>query len=500
MAEVAGLVVGAVGIAAAFKGAVETGIFVRSLFEAEAADCSDLGLYYPIEKQRLRLWGKQCKVNDPSSCILRDKTSDIKDLIIQTLGRIKKLSEEADDLVEKYNIGTPKVPGCIGDLNDNLRPDGPVVHDIAKLSKETKPMKRISWVVFAKDNFKEKIEAIRLHITHLHQITLEYRETELLENSPPGRVLPYVNNHDDLRTLSGLGPIAHQPLAISALAKLYHQITGVDLHGSATRLTKNDLKLTADGTLIKVRVEWVTLRIGLDADAQKYVDRMNSLGYVLEKASVPALRLGYVFGLPPDESRDGYDIYYERDLYTYPPIQLSRLIKDRKTKIPLLGDRFQLAYVLTCAFSCFHAAGWIHKGLHTGSIYFFKECNGEIDGESSLAYTPLERREVEHYYHPDAHNGFTKKKDLYSLGVVLCEIGRWALLAEQKKKPNGRSEWRNLMLGKPLADLGWRMGGKYHSAVRELLECRFPDDDAPHDYFAEQFLEKVMKPLSSCSA
>ncbi|KAI1657153.1 hypothetical protein F4813DRAFT_361822 [Daldinia decipiens] len=56
------------------------------------------------------------------------------------------------------------------------------------------------------------------------------------------------------------------------------------------------------------------------------------------------------------------------------------------------------------------------------------------------------------------------------------------------------------MLKGPLVDLGWRVGDKYQSAVRSFLDCELPDDEIPHGFFTGQFLEEVMKPLSSCSA
>ncbi|KAI1100400.1 prion-inhibition and propagation-domain-containing protein [Jackrogersella minutella] len=545
--EVAGLLVGAAGIAMAFKGAIDTGIFIRSFLNEDATDSSDLGLYLIIEKKRLQIWGELCKVKNSSTCILRDKPDEIKRLVIQTLGRIKKLSEEADALVKKYDIGTPAVPAVTVDLNKDLDPDSDMVGEMATRSNKMKPKLKLRWAFYAQEDFKEKIEQIHRHNEYLHQITIEPRLMELLENGLPSRVLPDINNNNCEKTLSQLDPIVGKKLGLSALAKLYHQMANADLKGSATRITTNDLEILSpmtgisklkqpDGTTITVRVEWNTFSAG--PDTQKYSDRIKSLGYILEKVSELALRLppcygvfddacdadnetrriGYVFGLPPNGSAGSsghIPINYEKDIYRYPPIRLNELIRNQKAQVPLLGDRFQLAYVLACAFSCFHAAKWLHKGFHTGSIFFFQKIGGRIDvtepfitgfqysrpqRETSLAYTPLQDPGVEHYYHPDAHHGFDKRRDLYSLGVVLCEIGRWGLLTDLKKTPKGREEWRDFMLEKALVDLGWRMGDKYQSAVRTLLDCELPDDNIRHDYFAEQFLDKVMKLLSSCSA
>ncbi|KAI4860905.1 prion-inhibition and propagation-domain-containing protein [Hypoxylon rubiginosum] len=540
------LALGAAAIVVAFKGAVETGIFVKSFFDEDIADSSDLGLYLIIEKKRLQIWGELCKVKNPSTCTLRDKPDEIKQLVIATLARIKKLSEDADLLVEKYELGIPAVPAAADDLDKNLDPNSDKVGKLAKQSRKVKAKSRFRWVIHAKDDLKEKIDQIRHHNEYLHKITIEPRLVELLENGLPSRVLPDINNSDDLRALSQLDPIAGKKLGLSALAKLHNQMANADLKGSATRITTSELDILSpaagifwlkrpDGTKIIVRVEWNTFDVG--PDAQRYSDRIDSLGYILQEVSEPDLRLppcygvfhdacdadnqrriGYVFGLPPDGYiGGGMPIKYEKDIYTHPPIRLSDLIRSQQTQIPLLGDRFQLAYVLACAFSCFHAAKWLHKGFHSGSIFFFQRSGGRIDitepfisgfqysrpqGQSSLAYSPLKKSGIQYYYHPDAERSFTKRKDLYSLGVVLCEIGRWVLLSDLKTKPepDDREGWRDYMLNRILVDLGWRMGEKYQSAVRTLLDCELPDDDISHDYFAEQFLDKVMKSLSSCSA
>jgi hypothetical protein len=123
---------------------------------------------------------------------------------------------------------------------------------------------------------------------------------------------------------------------------------------------------------------------------------------------------------------------------------------------------------------------------------------------TTISYGPLENKDLQYYYHPDATKGFSKRLDLYSLGIVLCEIGSWGLvmdwIPEDKKFKLQSREWsRDYMMNSVLEDLGWRMGKQHQSAVRTLLACRLPtDDDA--DLFAQQFYEKVLKPLDVCTA
>ncbi|KAB8252896.1 hypothetical protein BDV35DRAFT_335138 [Aspergillus flavus] len=56
------------------------------------------------------------------------------------------------------------------------------------------------------------------------------------------------------------------------------------------------------------------------------------------------------------------------------------------------------------------------------------------------------------------------------------------------------------MLNNVVKDLGWRMGKLYQEAVKTLLESSLPSDDAGDALFAQQFLERVIQPLSTCSA
>ena len=123
--------------------------------------------------------------------------------------------------------------------------------------------------------------------------------------------------------------------------------------------------------------------------------------------------------------------------------------------------------------------------------------------KASLPLGPLDNPEIAYYYHPEAADGFTKRLDLYSLGVVLCEIGRWELIpyamAPKKQKLADRVWALDFLSKKPLEDLGWRMGVHYREAVQALLMPTLPKDEN-QDIFAQQYFEKVLRLLDSCNA
>jgi hypothetical protein len=560
MAEAAGLAIGVVSIPIAFKGAVDTGLFIGSFFDAQETSCGYAALCYHIEKTRLQLWGDQCKVRDLVNCTLRDSLPDLKKIVIGILGEIRGLTTDIDALVDKYDIKAPEVPATIN-LDENLHPGSPATIMIANQLKQTKPNSKFRWVIKAKSDFEKKVEKMRKLITDLYGFTLQPCEAQLLINGLPCSVLASVNRDDLLEILSQPDTSTYRLLMLSAQAKLHLKKIAVDPTGSATSVPSGQLEFIGQSSpsssialfsrsgdhKVVVQVEWNMVKAG--SNMHHYVERINSLGYILQHVSDSDLRLppcfglihgsssnggkkiGYIFGLPGAEHNHSHNIgnKYEEDLIKYPPISLTELIKGQNGRqinlpgnrgsasIPILGDRFSLAYILACSFGRFHAAGWLHKGFHSGNIIFFQLKNGKgikvtepyIMGfqysrpqdANSLSSSPLEFKALEHYYHPDAKKGFTQGLDLYSLGVVLCEIGRWKLLAGPSKDlPKTREAWRDYLVNKVVEDLGWRMGERYQGVVRTLLIGQLPPDNAGYQYFAKQFIEKVMKPLASCSA
>ncbi|KAI8963577.1 hypothetical protein F5Y11DRAFT_319143 [Daldinia sp. FL1419] len=542
------LTLGVVGIAMAFKGAVDTYLFIESFFDENNRGCSYAALRYHIEKTRLRLWGDQCQVGTPN-CILHDKPVYIQDVVVKILGQIKTMNEDVQKLANKQSILPPEVPSNI-DAGKSFDPNSDGVAETGGRMKLLRPRSVLSWVIKDRSDFEEKVEKIHKLISDLCDITLQKRDIQSLNDGLPSRALALVDRKDLLEALVKDEALFNQTLRLSALAKLSQTQISVGA-GSASRIRSQDLTIVGassnTGVLKRspenhmiVRIDWNIVNTG--SHTQRYVDRINALGYILEQVSEPALRLppcygvfddlayeashgkkrlGYIFGLPSTgsvPSNSNHDrSSYDEDLSSHPPITLRELIKNQnKGSIPLLEDRFQLAYTLACAFSRFHVAGWLHKGFHTGSIVFFQNKGGKnmvdvtepfITGfqysrpqdESSLSSSPLRNKDLEHYYHPDADKGFTKRLDLYSLGVVLCEIGCWDLIAPSTRNKS-RVQWRESMLRRVDAQLGWRMGSKYQGVVRTLLECELPADELGSEYFAIQFLEKVMKPLCNCSA
>ncbi|KLU84609.1 hypothetical protein MAPG_03649 [Magnaporthiopsis poae ATCC 64411] len=460
--EPVGAALAVAGLIAAFKGAVDGYLLIESFFDDDDGG-GYLTLRYHIEKHKLLIWGDFFRTSDPATCVLASQPEVVKRLVLRILGEIKKTHDQAEPFIKKHNLVLSAVPA--GDLDKGLVVDSQMAKDMAKLALSAQLM---GLGQSAASTVKEAVTAI-----HEKQLVLK----------------------DDGRWTTGL----------------YTQPTGIS-H--------------------PVWIEWNILDPAVHS-YQTLRDRAESLAVMLQTVNEPALhippccglfedlrfaavygkkRLGTVFTVPKDSG-------YEDNLRKLPPTNLKELMRASRTRPPLLGDRFRLAYELASAFSLFHAAGWLHKGFRSENIVFLHRSEGRgidvaqplvtgfqasrIRAAESVKMHADQDPEVEYYYHSDARDGFTKKLDLYGLGVVLCEVGRWEVLADavpsaKKDKLKSRSWAREFVVNDPLNDLGWRMGARFRSVVRTLLLLDLPDDN--DDFFAHEFFTKVIRPLEMCAA
>ncbi|KAJ8105040.1 hypothetical protein OPT61_g10423 [Boeremia exigua] len=402
---------------------------------------------------------------------------------------------------------------------------------------------RFRWTITGKDSFEKVVNKLHELNESLYRLTLDSPERKLLADSRASRVLISVEDSVLLDIFRNAG-MFDRALSQSAQAKSYilrSQDTAqpvlptsisfgqIQFYGGSD--TCGSLQ-TTDGAMLPTWVEWNVIAAG--SNLREYESRLNNLAGVLEHVSDSAirlpicygvcndrayqarhghLRLGYVFGLPGKE--------YDDNLKENPPRTLKDMIRERHRppEIPMLGDRFRLAQALAVAFGRFHAAKWLHKGFHADNIVFLqrKDANrisltdpfitgfqySRPQGRESFSRGPLEDDNLQYYYHPDADVGFTKVRDLYSLGVVLYEIGRWGLLGDsispsRRATMTDRTAWQQYTMKASEAELNWRVGKIYHDVVRTLLRGDLQEDDDV--LFSQQYFSRVVQPLQACVA
>lgn len=219
-------------------------------------------------------------------------------------------------------------------------------------------------------------------------------------------------------------------------------------------------------------------------------------------------------------------------LFDYPeaaedvkPQSLYDLIRSKQPEFELdLGQRFHVARTVARSIGAFHCDGWIHKSIRAQAIKFFNKQGGiwdfsspyltdfEIsrpDGATTLLEPTALNPDFDVYRHPLRYGlptvRFNKTHDIYSLGVVLLEIGLWRTAREMhdelvKEKYDGKpppegvkaNYIRDMLIDNARAGLRHRMGSAYQEAVLLCLNSGL--DDLLYSYdFASEFHRQVVE-------
>lgn len=180
-------------------------------------------------------------------------------------------------------------------------------------------------------------------------------------------------------------------------------------------------------------------------------------------------------------------------LYELPGLErivtLREMLRD-KTDTWCLGDRFNLARGLANAVFELHSVSWLHRNITTSNIIFFYRGEGAtVDAESfyfvGFAQSRSNREltdsdgyafgafEEDYYQHPEylsKHQGYEKKHDYYSLGIVLLEIGLWQLCNDAVCVLRSDPSARDIAIKQLVRQLGPRVGSYYRDAVKACLD------------------------------
>lgn len=189
-----------------------------------------------------------------------------------------------------------------------------------------------------------------------------------------------------------------------------------------------------------------------------------------------------------------------------------------------LKQRFHVAQRVARAIGAFHSDGWLHKSIRAHAVKFFFHKDGKTcdltnpyltDFEFSRPVAGVTRlaaraADIEHdvYRHPDRYGppsaSFSKIHDIYSLGVVLLEIGLWQTARqlyddivmydlEGNPPPGGvpAKMIKETFIQDARERLAHRMGLPYQEAVISCLDGDW-DDFVDRD-FASEFEKRVVQ-------
>ncbi|KAL8988350.1 MAG: hypothetical protein Q9169_008570, partial [Polycauliona sp. 2 TL-2023] len=221
---------------------------------------------------------------------------------------------------------------------------------------------------------------------------------------------------------------------------------------------------------------------------------LHCIGYLDQSSTVT----GYAFKAPPGTTPGRK------------PTTLHQLLTNvsKSSDVPDLGDRFELAKALVSTVFEILNLGWLHKNIQPKNVLFWPKpgCN-ELDYSKpylvgfdisrpnqpgEVSEKPLADPDDDIYRHPlyraHASHSFLPSFDMYSLGIMLFEIGMWRNVGYQGQRRNSRPnlETHNsdpqfiekMVMNGPVMDLKRHMGAKYRDAV---MACLCQDFDAIWD-------------------
>ncbi|KAF6845439.1 hypothetical protein CMUS01_00014 [Colletotrichum musicola] len=309
---------------------------------------------------------------------------------------------------------------------------------------------------------------------------------------------------------------------------------------------------TDDGAEKRVWIEWKEYERQTDNDAsppkQVIIDRVGKLAALLNHSPKPeAFRtlhcLGFFDmsgpGASPSDDDDSLNrklgLVFERpqDDSIHPSLSPSSL-RDlfQSARKPRVTDRIKLAHAISSCLLYLHAVNWLHKGLRSHNIIFFRTMGGLVDyskpfltgfdysrpaRSDEATDVPGDDAEYNLYRHPQVQlmnpaerERFRKSFDIYSLGVLLVELAHWkpvdrVLGFDIYRKPSRALMVRDgLLVEDQLAEIGASLGGVFEEATKKciaggeylgLADGDVETDDKVAARLSVRFYEDVVKRL-----
>ncbi|KAH7170965.1 prion-inhibition and propagation-domain-containing protein [Dactylonectria macrodidyma] len=272
-----------------------------------------------------------------------------------------------------------------------------------------------------------------------------------------------------------------------------------------------------------VIVEWVDYdRDDID-ERVAHVRRLDDLARMMHSASDchPDLHSINCVGYTDDAAESRYGLVYKAPAPSFST--LHALIASSDLKTPDLNDRVSLAHTLAVALWSLHSLDWLHKSLCSANILFFPSAASKSAHESTAAAalvpniaTPFltgfdaSRPDLDTalsvvsknpsiatlHRHPASLRGMPHCKpfDVYSLGLVLLEIGLWKVLQAYYKPHYSADRWRDrVVLSALVPGLNSKVGRRY----REVVEMCLKADEHMTSSEAGKLMETVVTTLES---
>ena len=213
--------------------------------------------------------------------------------------------------------------------------------------------------------------------------------------------------------------------------------------------------------------------------------------------------------------------------YKGPQLSLREAILSSKRGKPTLGQRFAIAKIIAQALLKWHTSGWVHQSIASHNIVFLcKEGSASVDftkpflcgfeytrvvGFQSNERHPGHRKsEYDLYRHPDRQGDsmqtHKKEHDIYSLGLLLLEIGLWDTLKAAFHVSPAKLRTEILSQFSKRDQRGglvrFEMGAAYEQALQKCISgsLRVDQDDDNECGLAQNFRVEVLQRIPQGSS
>jgi HET-S-like prion-inhibition and propagation protein len=419
-------------------------------------------------------------------------------------------------------------------------------------NKASSPMKKLRWAISDKAKFEIIVTDLKEYNDGLYMLLSSVDRKRLRKALAPELVasddLNELNalvqasgEEDNLRSTVGLrtervelqdqngiptpwaisSTVSKEDLKIEGRAIVFDQssshvpISDQRALASYARSTKGQMERLC------VLVEWKYYDKDLGESLKlEQLTRLETLARLLHTASKPSdLRVPKCIGYITDDWHARVGFIFE------PPVSnafsrssiglISLYSKLGGSNIPHIGDRVKLACDLSLSLCLLHTAGWVHKGIRSENVIFFKDDPPGTLSEAYLlgfeysrpsnneAHSDLlqnDNWETSLYQHVNARgpgrDRFGRVHDVYALGIVLLEIGFWKKIKEfWHKSYSSKAVFIQDLCHFHAPKLGAKMGKVYMNATMACLKSEFGNTTGDSEAQVE-FYWKVIHELS----
>ncbi|KAG9500556.1 hypothetical protein J7337_009037 [Fusarium musae] len=283
-----------------------------------------------------------------------------------------------------------------------------------------------------------------------------------------------------------------------------------------------------------VMIEWITVPSSLSAEIKEASqNQIHDLALLLHSEKKPqefrTLECIAMVDMPVAEEEDAqYGLVFKLEEGQQVHTLLELLSRDGSTP-KSLTERLKLVKLLSKTLLFLHLGSWLHKGIRSDNVLFLSSDISSVDlgaayiggfdysrlfRETRLTQNVGDNRYQNLYRHPD-HQGlpvqengesadrppFSYKADLYSLGVILVEIGLWSpiikLLDARGIQDEDKSPRKTTL--DMIPEVRMSMGDAFADAASACLRSDFATGEAEQpESVQETFYLSVVRLLERC--